>query len=82
MRWQYHPVPFEATHELKKTFEQAAAEQFSRLLNQMADQGWEYYRMDHYSVRENPGCLAIFSGSSPTVKTFDVAIFRRPSPGQ
>lgn len=77
MQWEYQVVPFEAQAEKKKTRQQAAADQFGKLLAHMEQEGYEYYRMDHYSVRESAGCLGALSGQKDTFIPYDVAIFRR-----
>lgn len=77
MQWVYQVVPFEAQAEKKKTRQQAAADQFSRLLANMEQEGYEYYRMDHYNVRESAGCFGVLTGQKDSVTTYDVAIFRK-----
>ena len=80
MGWQYKVVPFVASAKSGSSSQQraqAAAEQFQTLLHQGNAEGWEYLRMDHYSLFESPGCLTELLGAKATVVTYDVAVFRR-----
>jgi coproporphyrinogen III oxidase-like Fe-S oxidoreductase len=77
MTWEYKVVPFAAASKSGANREEAVAAQFSQLLAFVSNEGFEYYRMDHYSLFEQPGCLAALFGAKATVLTYDVAIFRR-----
>ncbi len=77
MQYEYQVVPFQAQKGSKQSAAQAAASQFAELITQMTAQGFEYYRMDHYTTMEPPGCLGAFLGQKAVFHSHDVAIFRR-----
>lgn len=83
--YEYRVVPFAAASKSGSSPNQrrdAAAVQYQALLAQHQADGFEYYRMDHYHLIEQPGCISaffgiFFGGASPIVLTYDVAVFRR-----
>lgn len=75
--WEYEVVPFSAAIRAGANRAASAAKQFHDLLQEMEGKGLEYYRMDHYSLVEQPGCLAGLFGAKASVITYDVAVFRR-----
>lgn len=77
MAWEYRVVPFAASVKAGGNRVEAAASQFQALIVSNTQGGFEYYRMDHYSLIEQPGCLAAMFGGKPSVITYDVAVFRR-----
>lgn len=79
-RFEYRVVPFNAATKAGSSAQQrqaAAADQFQALLQAQMAEGFEYYRMDHYHLREPPGCLAALFGAGITIVLYDVAVFRR-----
>ncbi|MCC7385077.1 MAG: hypothetical protein IT384_24740 [Deltaproteobacteria bacterium] len=73
-------MSFVATAKSGQSLAQAAVDQFASLISQQSAQGYEYYRMDHFSLVEQPGCIGALFGVKPSVLTYDVAVFRRGSP--
>ena len=78
--YEYKVIPFLAasrpgTSEVARAG--AAAQQFERLLAQGDVDGWQYYRMDHFSLKESPGCLGALFGGGMIYRRYDMAIFRR-----
>ena len=47
------------------------------VINQYAQEGWEFYRADEISVTERPGCLSLF-GQGETVTRYNLLVFRKP----
>jgi hypothetical protein len=47
------------------------------LANELATQGWEFYRVDSLDVLSSPGCLGSLLGGKQTVLSYSVATFRR-----
>lgn len=80
MAYEYRVIPFAAHTKSGENAAQAAADQFSKLIVANTQSGFEYYRMDHYSVIEQPGCFAALFGGKPSVLSYDVAVFRRTLP--
>lgn len=79
MSYHYQVVPFVASMKAGGNRAQAVAEQLAALINEYTGQGYEYYRLDHCTLIEQPGCLAGLFGAKPSVIGYDVAIFRRPA---
>ena len=77
MSWEYRVVPFTAFSKPGENRLQIAAAQFQGCLASNAVDGFEYYRMDHYSLYEPAGCVSALFGAKPAVVTYDVAVFRR-----
>ena len=75
--WEYKVVPFAASGASGSNRAQLAALQFEQLLLEMNEVGFEYLRMDHYSLTEAPGCVGALFGAKVVVVPYDVAIFRR-----
>jgi len=46
------------------------------LTNEMAGQGWEFYRVDNIDVLSSPGCVASILGQKQSVLSYSVATFR------
>ena len=77
MNYEYQVIPFIASARAGENTAAVAAQQFANLLATMETKGFEYYRMDHYSVVQAPGCLAGLFGAKHESVTYDVAIFRK-----
>jgi hypothetical protein len=58
----------------KKNITTAAADYLQNVVNQWADDGWEFYRIDDFSTEESKGC---FSGGQVTRTTYKVITFRK-----
>ena len=78
MNYQYQVAPFMAAVKTGGNGPQAVAEQLAQLINHYTSQGFEYYRLDHCTLVEQPGCFAAIFGTKASVIHYDVAIFRRP----
>lgn len=79
--YEYNVVPF--IGQIKKgvvNTETAGtvSKQLRDLINPMAMQGWEFYRIDKVDIQVKPGCLASLFGAKTSFITFDQVIFRRP----
>ena len=57
---------------------QEAAQYLQDLVNQMAKEGWEFYRVDDFGVVIQPGCLGTLLGRKPELWYYFVVTFRRP----
>lgn len=74
---QYKVVPFTA-NVASKEGSQTAASQLEKLCNEMANQGWEYLRLEIVEtyVAGSGGCFGI--GAQPAVQTsFSMAVFKK-----
>lgn len=64
---------------LQKQSDGAAAAYLQNVVNSMADDGWEFYRVDPIGVSIQPGCLGFLMGRQPSNTTYHVITFRRPA---
>lgn len=81
-QYEYLVVPF--VGHLKRgvvTVEnaQTVSDQLQSLINQHAQGGWEFYRIDKVDIQVTPGCLASLLGAKVSFITFDQVTFRRPT---
>jgi hypothetical protein len=60
----------------KKEKGNEAASYLEQVVNQMADQGWEFYRVDQVGVTVYGGCLS--AGKPKSQATYYVVTFRKP----
>jgi hypothetical protein len=78
----YKVVPFTATIVKGQTHDAAAA-QLEITINQHAEEGWEYVRLETVSTivttPADPGCLGIGATPASHIQTvFYMIVFRRP----
>ncbi|WP_244345609.1 hypothetical protein [Thermus thermophilus] len=82
MPWEYKVYPLPRDFALPKrkdqTPEQAVSQAMERLLNEMAVEGWEYYRTETVNISELPGCLGSLLGQKEVTRSFNFIVFRRP----
>lgn len=69
---QYKAVAGPKSIEVDKGNTQAAFNTFAQIINNEAQQGWEYHSMETITVTEKPGCF-----SQPISKNFYMLIFVR-----
>jgi hypothetical protein len=55
-----------------------AAEYLEGIVNQYAEEGWDFFRVDQIGIRVNPGCLSALLGGHPQSLVYYVVTFRRP----
>jgi hypothetical protein len=53
-----------------------AARYLQQVVNDMAAQGWEFFRIDGIGVVENPGCLGQLLGVPAITRYYHVITFR------
>lgn len=58
----------------RKNLKTAAADYLEEVVNNYAEQGWEFYRIDSFSTEEAQGC---FSGGKLTMRIHKVITFRK-----
>ncbi|WP_439239087.1 DUF4177 domain-containing protein [Lonepinella sp. BR2919] len=75
MKYEYKMIQA-APHIIaqKKNIQTAAADYLQELVNEQAELGWEFFRIDDFSTEEAQGC---FSGGKNTSRTHKVITFRR-----
>jgi hypothetical protein len=77
--YQYKTIPLSTTvADVKETAEQAAANRLQKLINDHAQQGWEYYRVDTLDTAQKLGCFGIWLGSLSPKFHSQVVTFRKP----
>ncbi|HHF5978600.1 TPA: DUF4177 domain-containing protein [Haemophilus influenzae] len=58
----------------RKNITTAAADYLQDVVNEWAENGWEFWRIDNFSTEEKAGCL---SGGKLTMCTYKVITFRK-----
>lgn len=71
-------VPPNITVNAKQHKGSEAAAYLQGIVNEMAEQGWEFYRVDPIGVHVQPGCLAALLGQKEVATTYHVISFRKP----
>lgn len=56
----------------------AAAVYLEQITNTMAQQGWEFFRVDSLNVAVRPGCWGLFTEQRESLRTCYVVTFRYP----
>ncbi len=69
---QYKAVAGPKSISVDKGNTQAAFDSFASLINQNAQEGWEYHSMETITVTQKPGC-----GQQPIATSFYMLIFVR-----
>jgi hypothetical protein len=79
MVYQYRMVQVPPTIVVKDKSQQgsAAANYLQSIANQLAGEGWEFYRVDTVGIADKPGCLASLLGAQQTVVQYYVITFRK-----
>ena len=54
-----------------------AAKYLEKVVNEWAKTGWEFFRIDEFSVIKTPGCLAVLFGAKAEHFSYYVATFRK-----
>lgn len=62
---------------VKQKYGQEAAMYLNQIVNQEAQQGWEFHRVDTIGVEVAPGCLQGLLGQSNQTHHYYVVSFRR-----
>jgi hypothetical protein len=83
VQWQYKVVAI--PHDLavmRKFFSvpdpaATAAGYVERVINEHAQDGWEFYRADTISVTVPPGCLGRLLGQTETIIFYNILTFRK-----
>lgn len=71
------PVPHTMQAEYGKDPSEAIAKFMEKLTNDMAQEGWEFHRVDLFNIAQLPGCLAAFAGGKESISSYNVVCFRR-----
>lgn len=77
-QWRYRMVQIPTHIGVNKhtSTRGSAAGYMEEVVEQYAEQGWEYYRSDEIGVQSNPGCLAALFGAQPRSTSYYVLTFR------
>jgi len=70
-------IPPSISIKAKDARGQEAAWYLQEIINTLAGQGWEFYRIDTVGVVQNPGCLGSLFGASKVFFTYYVVSFKR-----
>jgi hypothetical protein len=78
-RFEYHMVQIPPTIVVDHARGNEAALYLQRVVNEQAQRGWEFYRVNAFTVKQRPGCLlGLFSGVETSNFIYHVVTFRRP----
>jgi len=80
-RYEYMVVPFIGRLKSGLFSTQGAGDvskQLTEVINQYANQGWEFRTVNDVNIEVKPGCLASLFGAKTAFIPFDQVIFRRP----
>lgn len=79
MAYQYKMVQVPPTISIssKEDEEGIAAAYLEEIVNQKAQEGWEFYRVDSIGIETRPGCLASLFGKSAETIVYYVITFRK-----
>jgi hypothetical protein len=82
MRYEYKVLPFigQLKSGLFGVVLQSAADvskQLEAVINQQANEGWEFVALNDVNVEIKPGCLAGIFGGKTAYLPFDQIVFRR-----
>lgn len=78
MPYQYKIIQVPSSVIMSSRQQDALAKNIEAIINQYATAGWEFHRMDHFTIYVAPGCLAGLFGAQPTPKPEYLISFRRP----
>lgn len=80
MAYEYKMVQVPPTIVVKESEYrgQEAAYYLQSIVNELATEGWEFYRVDTIGVVTKPGCLGALLGQKETLREYYVVTFRRP----
>lgn len=75
-RYKMVQIPPQITVKAKEHRGNEAARYLQSLVNEAAEKGWEFYRVDTIGVATQPGCLARLFGARQTLIHYYVVTFR------
>lgn len=76
----YRMVQIPPTVFVRRSGSNDAARYLEDTVNGEAQFGWEFHRIDRFSVEEPAGCLSVLRGVSTIERDYQVITFRRPRP--
>jgi len=84
MNYQYKTVPFRGVvdktmplSDRDNPYANKIATNLTKLINQNAQDGWEFYQINNVSTIVSAGCLATLVGVKSHEQRFDMLIFRK-----
>jgi uncharacterized Zn finger protein (UPF0148 family) len=75
--FEYRMVQIPPAVVVDKAKGREAADYLERVVNDHAQKGWEFYRIDDFTILEKPGCLLALFNVPPTAHAYYVVTFRR-----
>ena len=71
------PVPSHLATQEGRDLAQELANYIQNIINNMAKDGWEFYRADNFSISETLGCLSSLFGVKPNMENYNILTFRK-----
>lgn len=75
--YEYKVVPFQGNIQSGKNLGDVSL-QLEILMNNAANDGWEFIELGDVAIKINPGCIWAFFGASASYLRYDQLVFRRP----
>jgi len=73
---KYRVVPFIGKVKNNQSSKDVS-DQLEQLLNQGAEEGWEFVQINNVNIQVQPGCLAGVMGAKAEYVHYDMAVFRK-----
>lgn len=73
---KYRVIPFIGKIKNSQSAKEVS-DQLESLLNQGAQEGWEFVQINNVNIEVQPGCLAGLFGAKADYVRFDMAVFRK-----
>jgi len=75
-KYSYKVVPFIGQIKSGQNAGEVS-KQLQLVIDQVTQEGWEFYQLTNTNIEVQPGCIASFFGSTVSYVTFDQVIFRK-----
>lgn len=76
-RYEYRMEQIPPTIVVQEAKGREAADYLQRIVNRLANDGWEFFRVDEVGVHVAPGCLGVLMGVRGETQSHYVVTFRR-----
>jgi hypothetical protein len=75
---EYKCVPGPKTLVVEKAEDMdSAVQQFSMLINEHCQDGWDFFSLEEISVENRPGCFAGLFGAKAETRSYNMLVFKK-----
>lgn len=78
MGLKYRVMPFIGKIKRGESSDEVS-NQLEALINEGANEGWEFAQVNNVNIEVQPGCLAGLFGAKADYVRFDMVVFKRPA---